>query len=103
MRAASVAMSVETSAKLLVTMISPTNTNKYNVTPGLWWINIEASSVELTKPRDNKNLKPPSQKKNTLLTPKARGPNSYRSKTRQQKRKVETWSKIEVGKKKQEV
>jgi len=32
------------------------------------------------------NLKPPSQK-NTHLTPKARGPNSNRSKIRQQKRK----------------
>jgi len=31
-------------------------------------------------------LKPPSQK-NTHLTPKARGPNSNRPKTRQQKRK----------------
>jgi len=49
-------MSVETSAgELLVTMISTTYTNKYSVTPGLWWINKEASVVELTKPRDNRN------------------------------------------------
>jgi len=33
-----------------------------------------------------RNLKPPSQK-NTHLTPKARGPDSNRPKTRQQKRK----------------
>ncbi|KEH22518.1 transmembrane protein, putative [Medicago truncatula] len=37
-----------------------------------------------------RNFKPPSQE-NIHLTPKARGPNSNRPKTRQQKRKVETW------------
>jgi len=42
-------MSVETSAgELPVTMISSTYTNKYNVTPGLRWMNKEASAVELT-------------------------------------------------------
>jgi len=51
-------MSVETSAgELPVTMISSTYTNKYSLTPGLWWMNKEALAVELTKPRDNRNTR----------------------------------------------
>ena len=51
-------MSVETLAgELPVTMISSTYTNKYNVTPSLRSINKEASLVELTKPRDKRNIR----------------------------------------------
>jgi len=50
-------MCVETSAgELPVTMISSTYTNKYNVTPGLRWMNKEATTVELTNPRDKRNI-----------------------------------------------